>query len=65
MNEYWLKGGVSYLRKATIVPEVAFVGKAVANVAKLAFLDVLFDGVQRFFFGNLHCHQISTKLLWL
>lgn len=40
-------------------------GKAVANVAKLAFLDVLFDGVQRFFFGNLHCHQISKKMLWL
>lgn len=39
-------------------------GKAIANVAKLALLDVLFDGVQGFFFGNLYGHQISTKLLW-
>lgn len=63
MNEFWLKGEFSYLGKATIIPEVAFVGKAIANVAKLALLDVLFDGVQWFFFGNLHCHQISIKLL--
>lgn len=55
---YWLTGEISYLRKATIIPEVTFVGKAIANVAKLAFLDVLFDGVQGFFFGNLYGHQI-------
>lgn len=64
MKGYWLKGEISYLGKATIIPEVAFVGKAIANVAKLALLDVLFDGVQWFFFGNLHGHQISTELLW-
>ena len=56
MKENWPKGEISYLGKATIIPEVALVGKAIANVAKLALLNVLFDGVQRFFFGNLHCH---------
>lgn len=29
-------------------------GEAIADVAKLALLDVLFDGIHWFLFGNLH-----------
>lgn len=43
----------SYLRERPIVPEVAFVRKAVADIAKLALLDILLDGVQCFFLGYL------------
>lgn len=64
MKGHRLMGEISYLGKATIIPEVAFVRKAIANVAKLALLDVLFDRVQWFFFGNLYGHQRSTELLW-
>ena len=34
------------LGQGTVVPDVAMVWKAVADVAKFAFLDVLFDGVE-------------------
>lgn len=34
------------LRKRSVVPHVAMVGKTVVDVTKLALLDVLFDGVQ-------------------
>ena len=44
----------TYAREGTVVPEVAFVREAVADEAKLAFLDVLLDGVEEFFFGDLH-----------
>ena len=64
MKGCWLTGEISYLGKATIIPEVAFVGEAITDVAKLALLDVLFDGVHWFFFGNLLGHQISTEFLW-
>ena len=38
--------GSPYLREGAVVPEVAFVGEAVADIAKLALLDVLLDGVK-------------------
>jgi hypothetical protein len=41
------------LREGAIVPEVAFVREAVAYESKLAFLGVLLDGVEDFFFGDL------------
>jgi hypothetical protein len=40
----------TYTREGTVVPKVAFVGKAVANEAKLAFFDVLLDRVEELFF---------------
>lgn len=43
----------SYSRKSTIIPEVTLVWEAVANEAEFAFLDVLFDRVEKFFFGDL------------
>jgi len=43
----------TYTREGTVVPEVAFVREAVADEAKLAFLDVLFDGIEEFVFGDL------------
>lgn len=52
---------ITYLRKCTIVPEVAMMGKAVADVAKLAFFYVLFDRVQRFFFANLSHSLLISK----
>lgn len=56
MNE----GIGSYLRERPVVPEVTFVRKAIADIAKLALLDILFDGVQCLFFGNLES-CISTS----
>ena len=41
------------LGEATVVPEVALVGEAVADVAELALLDVLLDGVQELLLGDL------------
>lgn len=43
----------AYLRKGTIVPEVALVRETVANVSKLALLDILLDRVKEFFLGDL------------
>ena len=51
----------TYTREGTIVPEVAFVREAVANEAKLAFLDVLFDGIEEFFFGDLGSSQSELR----
>ena len=42
-------GPVTYTRKSPIVPEVALVREAVADEAKLAFLDVLLDWVEKVF----------------
>jgi hypothetical protein len=41
------------LRESAIVPNVAFVGKAVAHEAELAFLCVLLDGVEGLLFRDL------------
>lgn len=47
------KSGIAYLGKGTVVPQVALVGEAVANKAKLALLDVLLDGVEELLLGDL------------
>ncbi len=44
---------ISYLRKSTIVPEVAMMRKAIANVAKLSLFDILLDRVQWLFLADL------------
>jgi hypothetical protein len=46
--------GETNLGERTVVPYVAVVGEAVAHVAQATFLDVLFDGVERFLLGNFH-----------
>jgi hypothetical protein len=43
----------THLREGTIVPQVALVGEAVADVAELALLDVLLDGVEELVLGDL------------
>lgn len=43
----------SYLGEGTVVPEVSLVGEAVADVAELALLDVLLDGVEELVLGDL------------
>lgn len=45
--------GMPYLGEGTVVPQVALVGEAVADEAKLALLDVLLDGVQELLLGDL------------
>ena len=35
----------SYLRKGTVVPQVAFVREAIADEAKLSLFDVLFNRI--------------------
>jgi len=37
----------AHLRKSTVVPDVAVMREAVADVAELAFLDVLNDRIER------------------
>ena len=44
---------LSHLRQGAIVPHVAMVGKAVVNKAQLAFLYILFDGIEGLRDGNL------------
>jgi hypothetical protein len=44
---------VTYSGEGTVVPKVTFVGEAVSNEAKLAFLDVLLNGVQELVLGDL------------
>lgn len=51
--------GGFYLGKGTIVPKVTLMGEAVAYVAKLSFLDVLFDRVQWLLFGDLRQLLVS------
>ena len=42
-----------YLWEGTVVPEVALVREAVPDVAELALLDVLLDGVQGLLLADL------------
>lgn len=51
---------MSYLGEGAVVPQVALVGEAVADVAKLALLDVLLDGVQELLLGDLQ-HEMSVN----
>jgi len=43
----------TYLGKGAVVPEVTLVGEAVTDIAELALLDVLLDGIEGLFLGNL------------
>lgn len=43
----------TYLGEGTVVPEIALVGEAIADISKLALLDVLFDGVEVLLLANL------------
>lgn len=43
----------AHLREGTVVPEVTLVGEAVADVAKLALLDILLDRVEELLLGDL------------
>ncbi len=52
-----------YLWKCSIVPEIAFVREAIADVAELPLLNVLLDGVQRLFLGDLEEHVNSNPRL--
>lgn len=53
-----------YLREGTVVPEITLVGEAVTDETKLALLDVLLDGVQKLFLGDLTIgKKISTAML--
>ena len=42
-----------YLRESPIIPEVSFVREAIADVAKLALLHILLNGVQSLLFRDL------------
>ena len=42
------------LRESTVIPDVTVVGETVPDIAQLASLDVLLDGVERLLFGDLH-----------
>ena len=46
--------GATHLGEGAVVPDVAVVGEAVADVAEAALLDVLLDGVERLLLGDLH-----------
>jgi hypothetical protein len=55
----------SHLRESTVVPEVSLVGEAVPDVAELALLDVLLDGIEGLLLGDLM--GMSTEywiMLW-
>lgn len=41
------------LREGTVVPDVTVVGEAVSNETQTTLLDVLFDGIEWFFLGDL------------
>jgi hypothetical protein len=53
--------GPSYLGEGTVVPEVAFVGEAVAHEAELALLDVLLDGVEGLLLADLAGASVSSS----
>ena len=52
---------LSYLGEGTVVPEVALVGEAVTDVAELALLDVLLDGVEGLLLGDLKYGQSRSS----
>lgn len=43
----------THAREGTVVPEVALVGEAVADETQLALLDILLNGVEELFLGDL------------
>lgn len=40
--------------ESTVVPDVPVVGETVPDVSKPPLLDILLDGIEGFFFGDLH-----------
>ena len=51
----------TYLRKSTIIPEIAVMREAIANVSELTLLDVLLDGVHWFLFRYLHSILVRSS----
>ena len=51
------------LRESTVVPDVTMVREAVPNIAQLALLDVLFDGIEGLLLGDLHLGVGPTRNL--
>ena len=45
--------GETYSWESSVVPEISLVWEAIADEAKFAFLDVLLDRVEEFFFRDL------------
>lgn len=60
MQEPISDGVQSYLGQGAVIPEVSLVREAVADVAELALLDVLLDGVERLLLGDLHGASVSV-----
>ena len=52
----------SHLRESAIVPDVAVMRKTVADIAKLALLHILLDGVELFLFGDLRQMSKTERL---
>lgn len=50
---YGTMGRDAYLGEGTIVPKVAFVGEAIADISELALLDVLLNRVEELILGDL------------
>jgi hypothetical protein len=61
----WMVGEekTAYLREGTVVPQVALVGEAVADVTELALLDILLDGVEELLLGDLQCGELAMARL--
>lgn len=51
----------AYLREGTIIPEVAVMREAIANISELALLYILLDGVQWFLFRDLRATLVSFR----
>lgn len=43
----------TYARESTVVPQVTLVREAVTDIAQLALLHILLDGVEEFLLGDL------------
>ena len=41
------------MREGAIVPQVTLVGETIADIAELALLDILLDGVEELVLGDL------------
>ena len=50
----WGQGWKTNLREGTVVPEITFVGETVSDETKLALLDILLNGVEKLFLGDLN-----------
>jgi hypothetical protein len=50
-----------YLREGTVVPQIALVGEAVADISELALLDILLNRVEELLLGDL----VHRRGFWL